>query len=123
VKVVSVLLSAGAALEARDEVSAVGDDEMSDESESDSLEDEKTPLHIACQGGHVEMVSELLSAGAALEARAEVSAVGDDELSDESLTLSRAITGHLCTLLVKKAMWRWSLSCCQLGLPLKLELR
>jgi hypothetical protein len=30
-----VLLSAGAALEARDEVSAVGDDEMSDESESE----------------------------------------------------------------------------------------
>jgi hypothetical protein len=30
-----VLLSAGAALEAEDEVSAVGDDEMSDESESE----------------------------------------------------------------------------------------
>jgi hypothetical protein len=37
VKVVSVLLSAGAAVEARAEVSAVGDDEMSDENESDSL--------------------------------------------------------------------------------------
>jgi hypothetical protein len=35
VEVVSVLLSAGAVIEARDEVSAVGDDEMSDESESD----------------------------------------------------------------------------------------
>jgi hypothetical protein len=35
VEVVSELLSAGAALEARDEVSAVGDDELSDESESD----------------------------------------------------------------------------------------
>jgi hypothetical protein len=35
VEVVSVLLSAGAALEARDEVSAVRDDELSDESESD----------------------------------------------------------------------------------------
>jgi hypothetical protein len=35
VEVVSVLLSAGAALEARDQVSAVVDDEMSDESESD----------------------------------------------------------------------------------------
>jgi hypothetical protein len=33
--VVSVLLSAGAALDARDEVSAVADDELSDESESD----------------------------------------------------------------------------------------
>jgi hypothetical protein len=32
-----VLLSAGAAVEARHEVSAVRDDEMSDESESDSL--------------------------------------------------------------------------------------
>jgi hypothetical protein len=30
-----VLLSAGAALEARDRVSAVGDDELSDESESE----------------------------------------------------------------------------------------
>jgi hypothetical protein len=35
VELVSVLLSAGAALEARARVSAVGDDEMSDESESD----------------------------------------------------------------------------------------
>jgi hypothetical protein len=35
VEVVSVLLSAGAALEARALVSAVRDDEMSDESESD----------------------------------------------------------------------------------------
>jgi hypothetical protein len=33
--VISVLLSAGAALEARAQVSAVRDDEMSDESESD----------------------------------------------------------------------------------------
>jgi hypothetical protein len=32
----------------------------------------------------MEVVSVLLSAGAALEARAQVSAVGDDELSDES---------------------------------------
>jgi hypothetical protein len=37
VEVISVLLSAGAALGARDQVSAVGSDEMSDESESDSL--------------------------------------------------------------------------------------
>jgi ankyrin repeat protein len=43
-----------------------------------------TPLHWACEGGHVEVVSVLLSAGAALEARDEVSAVGDDEMSDES---------------------------------------
>jgi hypothetical protein len=52
----------------------------------------------------VEVVSVLLSAGAALEARARVSAVGDDELSEsKSDSLSR-ITGHLCTLLVSKAM-------------------
>jgi hypothetical protein len=35
VEVVSELLSAGAVIEARDEVSAVGDDEMSDKSESE----------------------------------------------------------------------------------------
>jgi hypothetical protein len=42
VEVVSVLLSAGADLEARDEVSAVADDEMSDESDSDSLGSQDT---------------------------------------------------------------------------------
>jgi hypothetical protein len=65
----------------------------------------------------------LLSAGAAVEARDEVSAVGDDELSDksESDSLSR-IKRHLCTLLVKKPMYVWSLCCCQLGLLLKLEI-
>jgi hypothetical protein len=41
-------------------------------------------LSTLLEKGHVGMVSELLSAGAALEARAQVSAVGDDELSDES---------------------------------------
>jgi hypothetical protein len=35
VEVIFVLLSAGAALEAQDQVSAVRDDEMSDESESE----------------------------------------------------------------------------------------
>jgi ankyrin repeat protein len=64
-----------------------------------------TPLHIACEGGHVQVISELLRAGAALEARAQVSAVGDDEMSDESESdsLSR-LTRHLCILLVVEAM-------------------
>jgi hypothetical protein len=72
----------------------------------------------------VEVVSVLLSAGTALEARALVSAVRDDEMSDESESeFSIRITRHLCTMLVKEAMWMWSLCCCQLGLLLKLELR
>jgi hypothetical protein len=45
-------------------------------SRENRLEDKSTPLHIACHAGHVELVSELLSAGAALEARAQVRAVG-----------------------------------------------
>jgi hypothetical protein len=66
----------------------------------------------------------LLSAGAAVEDKDKVSAVGSDEMSDESESESLlSITGHLCTLLVKDAMWRWSLCCCQLGLLLKLEIR
>jgi hypothetical protein len=66
----------------------------------------------------------LLSAGAAVEDKDQVSAVGSDEMSDESESESLlSITGHLCTLLVKDAMWRWSLCCCQLGLLLKLEIR
>jgi hypothetical protein len=66
----------------------------------------------------------LLSAGAAVEARDQVSAVGDDEMSDESESESLlSITRHLCTGLVLKAMWRWSLCCCQLGLLLKIKIR
>jgi hypothetical protein len=37
------------------------------------------------------------------------------------LILSR-ITRHLCTGLVKEAVWSWYLCCCQLGLILKLEI-
>jgi hypothetical protein len=49
VEVVSVLLSAGAALEARTWVCAVGDDEMSDESESDfSLGSQDTSALCLC---------------------------------------------------------------------------
>jgi hypothetical protein len=55
----------------------------------------------------VQVISVLLSAGAALEARSGVSAVGDDEMSDESESdsLSR-LTRHLCTMLVVEAMCR-----------------
>jgi hypothetical protein len=47
----------------------------------------------------VEVISELLSAGAALEARARVSAVGDDEMSDENeseFSLVSKDTSPLC---------------------------
>jgi ankyrin repeat protein len=40
---------------------------------STSLQDGMTPLHEACQGGHVEVVSVLLTAGANLEAIDNVS--------------------------------------------------
>jgi hypothetical protein len=55
----------------------------------------------------VEVVSVLLSGGAALETQDQVSAVVDDEMSDKSESeLSLSITGHLCILLAQKAMWR-----------------
>jgi ankyrin repeat protein len=38
----------------------------------DSLEYESTPLHYACFGGHVKVVSELLAAGAQIESRDRV---------------------------------------------------
>jgi ankyrin repeat protein len=39
------------------------------------LQNENTALHFACEGGHAEVVSVLLSAGAMVDARGEVSAV------------------------------------------------
>jgi hypothetical protein len=51
----------------------------------------------------------LLSAGAALEAQDQVSAVGVDKMGDESeseFSLFFRINRHLCTLLVHEAMWR-----------------
>jgi hypothetical protein len=68
----------------------------------------------------VEVVSVLLSAGAAVEARTQVSAVGDDEMSD---ILAISITGHLCTLLVLEAIWRWSLCCSRQALISSAEMR
>jgi ankyrin repeat protein len=68
-------------------------------SRENHLEDKSTPLHIACHAGHVELVSELLSAGAALDARAQVRAVADDEMSDESesdFSLGSQDTSALC---------------------------
>jgi ankyrin repeat protein len=70
VRVVSVLLAAGAALNSRDRVSAVRDEDR-----SESFQTGKTLLHSACQGGHVEMVLMMLATGAALESRDQVSAV------------------------------------------------
>jgi ankyrin repeat protein len=76
VEVVSLLLAAGAALEARNHVSAVRDDERAS---LICLKAGSTPLHSACYNGRTEVVSLLLAAGAALEARNHVSAVRDDE--------------------------------------------
>jgi ankyrin repeat protein len=46
------------------------------------LQEGRTPLHSACEVGHVEVASVLLAAGAALEAREKVSVVWDlDEMS------------------------------------------
>jgi hypothetical protein len=66
----------------------------------------------------------LLSAGAAVEDQDQVSAVGSDEMSDESESeLSISIERHLCTSLVKETKWRWYVCCCQLGLLLKIKIR
>jgi ankyrin repeat protein len=52
------------------------------------LQGGRTPLHIACQSGHAEVVFVLLTAGAALEDQDQVSAVGGDEMIDESESYS-----------------------------------
>jgi ankyrin repeat protein len=79
--VVSVLLSAGALVEARDRVRALLDDETVSKS-LNSLQIRKTPLQIACQQGHVEVVSVLLSAGAVVDSRHDVCAVCDDDVHE-----------------------------------------
>jgi ankyrin repeat protein len=48
------------------------------------LQEERIPLHIACLGGHVEVISVLLAAGAAVEAQDKVSAVQDESNSELS---------------------------------------
>jgi ankyrin repeat protein len=68
VKVVCVLLSAGAVVEARDQVSAVRNDQC----RLICLQKERTPLHIACCEGHVKMVSVLFEAGADVFSQDEV---------------------------------------------------
>jgi hypothetical protein len=52
------------------------------------LQGDRTPLHIACERGHAEVVSVLLTAGAVLESQDQVSAVGGDEMIDESESYS-----------------------------------
>jgi ankyrin repeat protein len=48
---------------------------MQDHFEDSDLQESRTPLHHACEEGHVEAVVVLLAAGAALEARDHVSAI------------------------------------------------
>jgi ankyrin repeat protein len=68
--VVSVLLSAGAMVDAQDRVSP-----MISSACLNSLQWKRTPLHITCEQGSVEVTSALLSAGAMVDSRQKVSAV------------------------------------------------
>jgi hypothetical protein len=68
------------------------------------------------------VVSVLLSAGAVVDTRHEVSAIRDDESESDMLYVCR-IKRLLCSLLVRKAMQRWSLCCYRLELRLTLEIR
>jgi hypothetical protein len=64
-----VLLSAGAMVDAQDQVSTT----MISRASLNSLQWKNTPLHIACYQGHVEVVSALLPAGAMVDTPHEVS--------------------------------------------------
>jgi ankyrin repeat protein len=71
VEVVTVLLSAGASTEVQ---TKVRNDEGSTRVQFISfVQDGWTPLHFACERGAVGLVSELLAAGAQIEALHEVS--------------------------------------------------
>jgi hypothetical protein len=118
---VSELLAAGARIESRDVVSELGSVSVC-LNDSLSLQFGWTPLHYACSGGHVEVVTVLLSAGASIEVQTQVRS---DEGSTRVVFISFVfrMDGLPFTLLVLAVLWEWSLSCWQQALKSKLERR
>jgi ankyrin repeat protein len=113
-----VLLSAGAAVDAKYSVSMT----VISRASLNSLQRGGTALEIACRNGHAEVVSVLLSGGVMVDSRDLVSALLDNETVFKSESEFFSGTVLLCTLLVKEAMQRWFLCCYQLELWLKLEI-
>jgi ankyrin repeat protein len=121
VKVVSVLLSAGASIEVQTKVRR---DEGSTRIEFISfVQDGETSLHIACASGAVGVVSELLAAGAQIEARDSVSDLGSLSLCLSTHSLFSLEDGLPSLSLVERVVWKWSLSSWPLELRLMFEIQ
>jgi ankyrin repeat protein len=84
--VVSLLLTAGAPLEAQDKVRA-----SLSQLDLSCLQNGSTPLHLACGRGRVEVVSMLLAAGASLEAQDNM----DDEHKRRNPLHLACCEGHI----------------------------
>jgi hypothetical protein len=113
---VSLLLAAGAPLEARDPVLyglLVS---------SDRLQSGRTPLDNACCEGHVGVVSVLLAAGATLEATDEVMYEFVWSGRRECLTVCR-MDGLLSTMLVGMGKSNWFQCCWRQVQLLRQEIR
>jgi ankyrin repeat protein len=79
-----------------------------------------TPLHYACERGHAEVVTVLLSAGARIEAQSQVRSEG---MRVVIISFVFRMDGLPFTSLVVMVLWDWSLSCWQQELKSMLEMR
>jgi hypothetical protein len=84
------------------------------------LQDGFTPLHHACSGGHVEVVTVLLSAGAPIEAQNHVRREG---MRVVIISFVFRMERLPFTSLVIMVLWDWSLSCWQQELKSMLKIR